>query len=175
MYTSYLTADNRNSVKTSAPTFPAHDPNNADRASDGRWKSTCFRPSADAAHKPQWSCQAGDRSATGCARAHKSLLDILRHPTPSGSTLDVIDVRRCALIRSALFAKGQRNPNREGFIMYMLSVSTPVNPDGVQPVLTMEQVWTGLVMKGENALPLPVWQSTSLPRWQSCFPSANSP
>jgi len=37
--------------------------------------------------------------------------------------------------------------------MYALSASIEVNPAGVAPVLTLEQVWRGLVMKAENALP----------------------
>jgi hypothetical protein len=37
--------------------------------------------------------------------------------------------------------------------MYMVSYTTEVNPDGVDPVLTREQVWAALVMKAENALP----------------------
>jgi hypothetical protein len=37
--------------------------------------------------------------------------------------------------------------------MYALSASFEVNPAGVKPVLTPQQVWQGLVMKAENALP----------------------
>lgn len=37
--------------------------------------------------------------------------------------------------------------------MYMLSHAIPVNPDGVEPKLTREQVWRGLEMKAENAIP----------------------
>jgi hypothetical protein len=37
--------------------------------------------------------------------------------------------------------------------MYTLSVSYEVNPPGVAPSLTPAQVWQGLVMKAENALP----------------------
>jgi hypothetical protein len=37
--------------------------------------------------------------------------------------------------------------------MYTLSHSVAVNPAGVAPVLTREQVWRGLEMKAENALP----------------------
>ena len=37
--------------------------------------------------------------------------------------------------------------------MYMVSHSIAVNPEGATPVLTTEQVWAGLVMKAENALP----------------------
>ncbi len=37
--------------------------------------------------------------------------------------------------------------------MYALSYTTEVNPPGVLPVLTREQVWRGLEMKAENALP----------------------
>ena len=37
--------------------------------------------------------------------------------------------------------------------MYTLSYATPVNPAGVEPILTAEQVWRGLEMKVENALP----------------------
>ncbi len=45
--------------------------------------------------------------------------------------------------------------------MYTLSVSVDVNPPGVAPRLTQEQVWRGLVMKAENAVPF-------VPRMQSC-------
>lgn len=37
--------------------------------------------------------------------------------------------------------------------MYMLSHAIPVNPEGVEPKLTREQVWKGLEMKAANALP----------------------
>ncbi|MGO8918386.1 MAG: SRPBCC family protein [Stellaceae bacterium] len=37
--------------------------------------------------------------------------------------------------------------------MYTLSHSVDVNPAGAVPVLTREQVWRGLEMKAENALP----------------------
>lgn len=37
--------------------------------------------------------------------------------------------------------------------MYTLSHTIPINPDGVEPKLTREQVWRGLEMKAENALP----------------------
>jgi hypothetical protein len=37
--------------------------------------------------------------------------------------------------------------------MYALSASVEVNPQGVTPVLSVEQMWRGLVMKAENALP----------------------
>jgi hypothetical protein len=37
--------------------------------------------------------------------------------------------------------------------MYALSYTTEVNPPGVLPVLTREQIWRGLEMKAENALP----------------------
>lgn len=37
--------------------------------------------------------------------------------------------------------------------MYMVSYTVDVNPEGVTPVLTAEQIWAGLVMKAENALP----------------------
>lgn len=37
--------------------------------------------------------------------------------------------------------------------MYALSYATLVNPDGVEPKLTREQVWRGLEMKAENAIP----------------------
>ena len=37
--------------------------------------------------------------------------------------------------------------------MYALSAAVLVNPPGAAPVLTLEQVWRGLVMKAENALP----------------------
>ena len=36
--------------------------------------------------------------------------------------------------------------------MYTLSVAIDVNPLGVVPILTKEQVWRGLVMKAENAV-----------------------
>ncbi|AUW58106.1 DUF1857 domain-containing protein [Sphingobium sp. SCG-1] len=37
--------------------------------------------------------------------------------------------------------------------MYALSYAIPVNPPGADPVLDREQVWRGLEMKAENALP----------------------
>jgi len=37
--------------------------------------------------------------------------------------------------------------------MYTLSHAIPINPDGVEPKLTREQVWKGLEMKAENAIP----------------------
>lgn len=37
--------------------------------------------------------------------------------------------------------------------MYVLSYTIPVNPDGAEPELNREQVWRGLEMKAENALP----------------------
>ncbi|MGD9811539.1 MAG: SRPBCC family protein [Sphingobium sp.] len=37
--------------------------------------------------------------------------------------------------------------------MYALSYAIPVNPEGVEPTLSREQVWRGLVMKAENAMP----------------------
>jgi hypothetical protein len=37
--------------------------------------------------------------------------------------------------------------------MYTLSHSIPVNPLGAEPVLTAAQVWRGLEMKAENAMP----------------------
>lgn len=37
--------------------------------------------------------------------------------------------------------------------MYVLSYATEVNPEGVSPALTARQVWRGLEMKAENALP----------------------
>jgi len=37
--------------------------------------------------------------------------------------------------------------------MYALSHAIPVNPPGAEPVLTREQVWRGLEMKAENAMP----------------------
>jgi hypothetical protein len=37
--------------------------------------------------------------------------------------------------------------------VYALSAAVLVNPPGVAPILTVEQVWRGLVMKAENALP----------------------
>ncbi|MGV7123136.1 SRPBCC family protein [Sphingopyxis sp. 550A] len=37
--------------------------------------------------------------------------------------------------------------------MYILSHSVEVNPAGSLPPLTVEQVWAGLVLKAENALP----------------------
>lgn len=45
--------------------------------------------------------------------------------------------------------------------MFALSVAVDVNPPGVTPVLTQTQVWRGLVMKAENALPF-------VPAMQSC-------
>ena len=37
--------------------------------------------------------------------------------------------------------------------MYAVSLSIDINPAGVEPVLTRDQVWAGLVMKAENAVP----------------------
>lgn len=37
--------------------------------------------------------------------------------------------------------------------MYALSYAIPVNPGGVEPQLTREQVWRGLELKAENAMP----------------------
>ena len=37
--------------------------------------------------------------------------------------------------------------------MYTISASLEVNPPGAAPALTQEQMWLGLVMKAENALP----------------------
>jgi hypothetical protein len=37
--------------------------------------------------------------------------------------------------------------------MYALSASFEINPPGAAPALSVEQVWRGLVMKAENALP----------------------
>ena len=37
--------------------------------------------------------------------------------------------------------------------MYTLSYAVDVNPSGAEPVLTRDQVWRGLEMKAENALP----------------------
>ncbi|KTE39312.1 MULTISPECIES: SRPBCC family protein [unclassified Sphingopyxis] len=37
--------------------------------------------------------------------------------------------------------------------MYALSHAIPINPPGAVPVLTREQVWRGLEMKAENAMP----------------------
>src|SRR5262245_16339629 len=37
--------------------------------------------------------------------------------------------------------------------MYALSAAVEVNPPGVTPILTADQVWRGLVMKAENAVP----------------------
>ncbi len=45
--------------------------------------------------------------------------------------------------------------------MYTLSVSVDVNPPGITPRLTQEQVWRGLMMKAENAV-------LFVPRMQAC-------
>jgi hypothetical protein len=45
--------------------------------------------------------------------------------------------------------------------MYAMSAAVQVNPPGVEPVLSREQVWRGLVMKAENALPF-------VPSMQAC-------
>lgn len=37
--------------------------------------------------------------------------------------------------------------------MYTLSYAIPINPDGAEPALSREQVWKGLEMKAENAIP----------------------
>ena len=52
--------------------------------------------------------------------------------------------------------------------MYTLSVAVDVNPPGVTPRLTQDQVWRGLMMKAENAvLFVPRMQScTVLERWE---------
>jgi hypothetical protein len=46
--------------------------------------------------------------------------------------------------------------------MYATSVAVEVNPAGVTPVLGHEQVWRGLVMKAENAVPF-------VPGMESCI------
>jgi hypothetical protein len=45
--------------------------------------------------------------------------------------------------------------------MHTLSVAVDVNPPGVAPPLTQDQVWRGLMMKAENAV-------LFVPRMQSC-------
>lgn len=45
--------------------------------------------------------------------------------------------------------------------MYALSVAVDVNPPGAHPVLTRDDVWRGLLMKAENALPF-------VPAMQAC-------
>ena len=45
--------------------------------------------------------------------------------------------------------------------MYAISETVPVNPAGMMPVLSKSQVWQGLVMKAENALPF-------VPAMESC-------
>ena len=45
--------------------------------------------------------------------------------------------------------------------MYALSASVLVNPDGAQPRLSQDQVWRGLVMKAEDAVPF-------VPGMESC-------
>lgn len=45
--------------------------------------------------------------------------------------------------------------------MYALSLAFEVNPAGAESLLTREEVWRGLVMKAENALPF-------VPAMQSC-------
>ena len=45
--------------------------------------------------------------------------------------------------------------------MYTLSVAVDVNPAGVAPRLTQDQVWRGLMIKAENAV-------LFVPRMQSC-------
>ncbi|MGV3768904.1 MAG: SRPBCC family protein [Sphingobium phenoxybenzoativorans] len=37
--------------------------------------------------------------------------------------------------------------------MYTLSYTIPVNPEGIEPKVTQAQVWRGLEMKCENAVP----------------------
>ena len=37
--------------------------------------------------------------------------------------------------------------------MHAVSLSIPVNPPGAEPRLTRDEVWRGLVMKAENAVP----------------------
>lgn len=54
------------------------------------------------------------------------------------------------------------NINKPGrLIMYALSASIEVNPAGATPILSHEQVWSGLVMKAENAVPF-------VPGMQAC-------
>jgi len=43
--------------------------------------------------------------------------------------------------------------------MYALSYAIPVNPEGAEPTLTREQVWRGLELKAENAMPFVVGMS----------------
>jgi len=45
--------------------------------------------------------------------------------------------------------------------MYTLSVAVDVNPPGVTPRLTQDQVWRGLIIKAENAV-------LFVPRMQAC-------
>jgi hypothetical protein len=45
--------------------------------------------------------------------------------------------------------------------MYALSASIEVNPDGTTPILGQDQIWRGLVMKAENAVPF-------VPGMQAC-------
>ncbi|HXF35272.1 MAG TPA: SRPBCC family protein [Candidatus Acidoferrales bacterium] len=47
--------------------------------------------------------------------------------------------------------------------MFALSVAVEINPPGASPLLTREEVWRGLTMKAENALPfVPAMQSCSV-------------
>jgi hypothetical protein len=45
--------------------------------------------------------------------------------------------------------------------MFAISAVLDINPPGISPVLSREQMWQGLVMKAENALPF-------VPAMQSC-------
>ena len=51
--------------------------------------------------------------------------------------------------------------------MFAYAASVDVNPPGATPVLTADQVWRGLVMKAENAVPfVPAMSSCAvLERW----------
>lgn len=46
--------------------------------------------------------------------------------------------------------------------MYAVSLSILINPEGIYPRLTQDQVWQGLIMKAENAVPF-------VPGMESCI------
>jgi hypothetical protein len=66
-------------------------------------------------------------------------------------------LQTCAAGRSLsilyIFSPAAFQQHPPGQPMYALSASFDVNPPGTTPVLTAQQVWQGLVMKAENALP----------------------
>src|SRR5262245_424871 len=66
-------------------------------------------------------------------------------------------LRKIVVVRASI--RPERPPADE--LMYAISETVPVNPAGITPVLSKSQVWQGLVMKAENALPF-------VPAMESC-------